>query len=96
LRQRSLWTTVQNAAMDDSAVTETLFSLLAARAPAATVCPSDVARALAPEDEAWRALMPQVRRVAAGLAAEGRLRVTRGGVEVDAESRGGPIRLGRV
>ena len=82
--------------MDDSAITETLFSLLAARAPAATVCPSDVARALAPEDEAWRALMPQVRRVAAGLAAEGRLRVTRGGVEVDAESRGGPIRLGRV
>jgi hypothetical protein len=91
-----LRTTVQNAAMDDSAITETLFSLLAARAPPATVCPSDVARALAPQDEAWRALMPQVRRVAAGLAAAGRLRVTRGGVEVDAESRGGPIRLGRV
>ena len=91
-----MWTTVQNAAMDDGAITETLFSLLAARAPAATVCPSDVARALAPDEEAWRALMPQVRRVAAGLAAEGRLRVTRGGVDVDAESRGGPIRLGRV
>ena len=91
-----MWATVQNAAMDDSAITETLFSLLAAGAPAATVCPSDVARALAPDEEAWRALMPQVRRVAAGLAAEGRLRVTRGGVEVDAESRGGPIRLGRV
>jgi len=81
--------------MDDRAITDTLFSLLDARAPSATVCPSDVARALAPEGEAWRALMPEVRRVAAGLATEGRLRVTRGGVEVDAESRGGPIRLGR-
>ena len=83
------------ARMDDHAITESLFSLLAARAPSATVCPSDVARALAPEGGAWRALMPEVRRVAAGLAAQGRLRVTRGGVEVDAESRGGPIRLGR-
>jgi hypothetical protein len=81
--------------MHDQAIADTLFTLLAARAEGATVCPSDVARALAQDDAAWRAMMPEVRRVAAELAAQGRLRVTRGGEEVDAESRGGPIRLGR-
>lgn len=81
--------------MHDETIADCVFTLLATRQDGATICPSDVARALAPQDEAaWRALMPEVRRVAAQLAAEGRLRVTRGGVEVDAESRGGPIRLG--
>ena len=80
----------------DTAIAKLLFALLEARAAKATLCPSDVARALAPGDElAWRALMPDVRRVAAGLAVQGRLRVTRRGLEVDAESPGGPIRLGR-
>ena len=82
--------------MPDDAISTTIFSLLAARRAGATICPSDVARALAPEDAAaWRALMPEVRAVAAQLADAGRIRVTRGGVEVHAQSPGGPIRLGR-
>ena len=68
--------------------------LVHARAEGATVCPSEVARALA-GDGPWRALMPAVREAAAVLAKEGRLSVTRGGEEVDATSPGGPIRLGR-
>lgn len=80
----------------DDEIQRTMFSLLERRAPSSSVCPSDVARALAGEEHAWRALMPAVRRVAAALAAKGMLRVTRGSDEVDATSRGGPVRLRRA
>jgi hypothetical protein len=71
-----------------------IFLLLAQRRPDATICPSEVARALGTNAAPWRALMPQVRQVAQVLAHDGRLHVTRGGVPVDATSGGGPIRLG--
>lgn len=92
------------AGEDDPAATATaaadevegqIFALLALRKPGATICPSEVARALAGDPGAWRERMPGIRRVAQRLADGGRLRVTRGGVEVDAASPGGPIRLGR-
>ncbi len=82
--------------MTDAAIEHGIFDLLAARRPGATVCPSEVARALEPDGARWRALMPQVRQVAQQLALQGRLRVTRGGVPVDATDAGGPIRLGLV
>ncbi|CAN5322966.1 DUF3253 domain-containing protein [soil metagenome] len=82
--------------MTDAAIEAKIFELLATRQEAATICPSDVARALASDESKWRALMPQVRQVAQGLAEKHRLHVTRGGVQVDATSRGGPIRLGRL
>jgi hypothetical protein len=52
-----------------------------------SVCPSEVARALAAD---WRPLMPLVRRIAAGMA---EVAVTQGGVEVDGWEVRGPIRL---
>lgn len=73
-----------------------IFDLLAKRQDGATLCPSDVARALLPEHDRWRALMPQVRAVAQDLANHHRLSVTRHGVPVAATSPGGPIRLGRA
>jgi hypothetical protein len=79
----------------DERIVDAIFSLLDARAADATICPSDAARALAADEPAWRALMPEVRRVAASLAAQGRLRVTQKGCEVDALAAHGPIRLGR-
>jgi hypothetical protein len=79
----------------DDEIERTIFALLRQRDAAASICPSDVARALASEAPAWRALMPDVRRVAAVLAERGSLRVTRGADEVDAMSPGGPIRLRR-
>ena len=81
----------------DAAIEATILELLAARAPGATICPSDAARALAPGDEAaWRALMPQVRRVADALKARGLLRITAQGVELpSAQDANGPIRLAR-
>jgi len=78
----------------EAAIEETIFALLATRQQGATICPSEVARALIPDDGLWRALMPQVRHVAQELAQSNRLSVTRAGVHVDATPRGGPIRLG--
>lgn len=80
--------------MTDADIEARIFALLSARQPGATICPSEVARALAPEGGAWRDHMPQVRQVAQALAQQDRLKVTRGGVPVDATAPGGPIRLG--
>ena len=56
------------------------------RGLAASFCPSEAARALAAD---WRPLMPEVRRVAAGLP----LLATQGGQPVDPLAARGPIRL---
>ncbi|MBX9832672.1 MAG: DUF3253 domain-containing protein [Burkholderiaceae bacterium] len=81
--------------MTDADIEDRIFALLSMRQPGATLCPSEVARALVPEGGAWRERMPQVRRVAQALVQQHRLSVTRGGVPVDATAPGGPIRLGR-
>ena len=78
---------------NDRVIAEMINELLSARAATSSICPSEVARALESDDAAWRALMPEVRRVAAKLASQGKLRVTRGDDIVDAQSEGGPIRL---
>lgn len=82
--------------MTDADIEAQIFALLAQRSQGATICPSEVARALAPEDDSWREQMPQVRQVAQALAQQRRLRVTRSGVPVNATAPGGPIRLGLV
>lgn len=81
-------------AITDSSIRQVIEALLQERAPPATICPSEAARALAPS--AWRDLMPRVREVAMALAREGRLDIRQGGRQVspDAPLRG-PIRLGR-
>jgi hypothetical protein len=80
--------------MADDTVRETIDRLLADRQPSATICPSEVARALSPHD--WRRLMPRVRDVAFGLALEGTLEVRqRGRTVVPDGTLRGPIRLGR-
>jgi hypothetical protein len=62
----------------------------AARGADKSICPSEVARALAPEDDAWRRLMGAVRATAIRLAREGQVEVLRKGKPVDsaAEIRG--------
>lgn len=66
------------------------------RPKGATLCPSDVARALEPEEEAWRALMGPVREAARRLVARGELQITQGGQVVDPSTAKGAIRLRRV
>lgn len=86
---------LQTDQVTEAAIEAEILGLLASRSDGATICPSEVARAFALEGDRWRMLMPTVRQVARRMAADHRLSVTRGGVEVDATSRGGPIRLGR-
>ena len=69
---------------------DAILALAAERGPDATFCPSEAARRMADD---WRPLMPEVRRAADALAAEGRLRITQGGETVGAETARGPIRL---
>lgn len=75
-------------------IEKAIFELLDAREPGKTICPSEVARTLAPDD--WRPLMPQVRAVAVALAGKDGLDILQKGQVIahDSEIRG-PIRLGR-
>ncbi len=70
-----------------------ILGLLAARARGATICPSEVARALKPENDEWRALMEPVREAARRLVAQGRVVITQQGHEVDPSTAKGPIRI---
>lgn len=62
-----------------------------ARGAGKTICPSEVARALAEE---WRDLMPAVRAAGAVLAARGEIVVTQKGTVVDLATARGPVRFG--
>lgn len=82
------------AASDQNAhARETILALLRQRDEGKTICPSDVARALA-GDRNFRPLMDPVRAAAAELAADGVIEVTQGGRRVEIEDARGPIRLG--
>ncbi|KLJ00625.1 DUF3253 domain-containing protein [Luteimonas sp. FCS-9] len=72
-----------------------ILALLATRTAEASICPSEVARALRPGGD-WRALMPAVRNVAATLAHAGTLEITQRGAVVDPDAPPpGPVRLRR-
>jgi hypothetical protein len=71
------------------AIAAEILRQVAARGAGKSICPSEVARALAAEPE-WRASMGAVRQVALALARAGRIEVLRKGRAVDpaAELRG--------
>lgn len=66
-------------------------SLLARRAPDATICPSEVARAIAPD---WRGAMPAVHAEIDGLVRDGLVRLSWKGRLL--ATRSGPYRIGRL
>lgn len=70
-----------------------ILSLLAGRAPAATICPSEAARAVGGED--WRALMEPARQAAQRLVARGAVEITQRGQVVELATARGPIRIRR-
>jgi hypothetical protein len=79
----------------DAELRQAVLDRLALRRPGATLCPSEVARALCADEAGWRALMPRVREQAARLADDGRLVLTRRGVTVTRETlHQGPLRIG--
>ncbi len=68
---------------DRAAIAAEILHRTAERGAAKSICPSEVARALAPEEPAWRALMGEIRAAALALAREGRIEVLRKGRPVD-------------
>jgi hypothetical protein len=69
----------------------TIVELLETRAPGATICPSEAARAVAPET--WRELMEAARAAARRLVMRGEVQVLQRGQVVDPDTARGPIRL---
>jgi hypothetical protein len=67
-------------------------ALLAKRAPGATVCPSEVARAVATDGD-WRREMPTVHAAVDHLVDEGVIRLSWKGQALP--TRAGPYRIGR-
>ena len=78
---------------EDGGAREATLALLDARAEGATVCPSEVARALAGAGGDWREAMPRVHAAVDQLVAEGRVRLSWKGRRLAA--RAGPYRINR-
>ena len=66
-------------------------SLLARRAPDATICPSEVARMIAPD---WRGEMPAVHAAIDGLVRDALVQLSWQGRPL--ATRSGPYRIGRL
>lgn len=75
----------------DREVEDELLEMARGRGVGATLCPSEVARELFPENR-WRGEMERVRRAGRRLAASGVIEVTQGGRVVDFSDARGPIR----
>ncbi|KQU02668.1 hypothetical protein ASG56_17310 [Rhodococcus sp. Leaf7] len=75
----------------DDGLEDAIRRALDGRARDSSICPSDVARAVAPDD--WRPLMEPVRRAARRLVAAGEVQITQKGSVVDPSTAKGPIRI---
>jgi hypothetical protein len=73
----------------ESAITD----LLDQRGAGKTICPSEAARRVDPED--WRPLMEPARRAARRLVDAGEIEMTQQGEVVDPGTATGPVRLRR-
>jgi hypothetical protein len=71
-----------------------ILALLQDRAAGATICPSEIARAVGGDE--WRDRMEPVRQAARRLVAAGEVEITQGGRVVDPSTAKGPIRIRRV
>ena len=78
----------------DRRLERTILELLDTRAAAATICPSDAARAVG--GDGWRELMEPARRAARRLVATGAVQITQQGRVVDPSTARGPIRIRRT
>ncbi|MCZ4124939.1 DUF3253 domain-containing protein [Streptomyces sp. H39-S7] len=81
----------------DRLLERAILELLEHRAPTATICPSDAARAVyAGDDDGWRELMEPARRAAGRLVAAGEVEITQAGRPVEPTKVRGAIRIRRV
>lgn len=72
-------------------VSSTILSLAAARGSDKTICPSEIARLLWPDN--WRSRMEEVRSAAFLLREEGKVQILQKGEEVLHTEVKGPIRI---
>ena len=79
---------------DQAVITAEILRQTAERGTEKSICPSEVARALAGDDE-WRPLMGPVRQAAIALSREGEVEILRKGKPVPPEEVRGVIRLRR-
>jgi sarcosine oxidase gamma subunit len=77
----------------DRALEAAIAAILDARAATSSTCPSEAARAVAPDG--WRPLMEPARRAARRMVARGEAEITQGGSVVDPSTAKGPIRIRR-
>ena len=76
-------------------IEETMIALVEKRGEGKTICPSEVARAIAGErPDAWGRLMQPVRKVAVRLTKEGRVAILRKGKPADPDDFKGVYRIG--
>lgn len=79
---------------DQDAIAAEILRQAGAAGATKSICPSEVARALAPDEAEWRRLLGPVRAAARRLAREGRIEVLRKGKPVNpAEEVRGVVRL---
>ncbi len=77
-------------------IASTILALLRQGDPASSICPSDVARALADGEAQWRPLMPRVREAAKVLARRREIVITQREAVLDPDAPlHGPLRLRR-
>ncbi len=75
----------------DQELEEAILRLLDKRKAGASICPSEAARAVRPDD--WRPLMEPTRAAARRLVHRGRLEISQKGQRVDPDRARGAIRL---
>jgi hypothetical protein len=75
----------------DESLEKAILTLLSSRARGASICPSEAARQVQPDD--WNELMEHARCAARRLHNAGTIVITQGGKRVDPSRAKGPIRL---
>lgn len=78
----------------DTDLESAILDLLEQRAGGATICPSEAAKAVDPDE--WRELMEPARSAARRLVAAGDVVITQKGSIVDPSTAKGPIRIRRA
>lgn len=78
----------------DDQIVQTILALCKARGRGKTICPSEAARTMHPEQDGWRAHMADVRAMAQRMAQDGQIAIYRKGAVVPDHDVSGVIRLG--
>lgn len=77
--------------INNSKISETILAIARQRGKDKTTCPSEIARALFPDD--WRMYMEQVRDEAIKLHKEGKVVIMQKGEVIDVQHIKGPVRI---